>query len=236
MENSLIWIRLDSAESNKKAIHIAILYAPTATPHTSKQTSKISSFYEELNSAISSFRSHGHVILVGDFNARLGQMTGDHASNRNMTPFLDCLEEHCLTNVNITHCYGQYTFENQSNGSRSIIDFLLTDLPAESIKYHKVLPIILGTSSQSAHHPLFSVLRRPLSFQPVPTSYRSQWRAITYKSKDKFASSLSKELNVLPSEPKYKDLRSALNRANLVPWEEQNRNPKLAENHQSSKD
>ena len=64
MENSLVWIRLDKAEDKTKPIHIAIVYAPTATPWSNQQSTKISSFYEELNTTISLFRSHGHVILV----------------------------------------------------------------------------------------------------------------------------------------------------------------------------
>ena len=193
-------------------MHIVIVYAPTATPHSIQQTTKISNFYEELNTTISSFRSQGHVILVGDFNSRLGQIIGDHVSNRNKVPFLNYLEEHCLVNLNVTHCYGQYTIENLSNSSRSIIDYLLTDLPTESIERHEILPIILGVSSQSAHHPLFSVLRKSVLYRPVVRDYRPQWRAITDKNKDKFLSTLYKELGKLPRVPNYKELRSALNR------------------------
>ena len=105
--NSVLWINIVVGSKNRKIIHLAVVYAPTATPATNDQREKIQCFYEELNSSISKYRSLGSVILVGDFNARLGEVTGDHATNRNKTQFMACLEEHSLINHNIKHCFGQ---------------------------------------------------------------------------------------------------------------------------------
>ena len=212
-ENSLLWIRLDNVDSMKKVIYIAVVYAPTATPYNATQRTKIDNFYDELNTTIPRFQSKGHVLLVGDFNARLGVITGDHASNRNKEPFLNCLDEHRLTNVNVTHCWGQYTFENQSNLSRSIIDFLVTDLPTSNIKSHRVLPIIIGTSSQTAHHPLLSVFQISAKCESTHIRYRPKWRGLNNLNTDKFLSALQSELEMLQKLPTFNGLRRALNRA-----------------------
>ena len=74
-----------------------------------------------------------------------------------MLPFLEFLEDHpSLSNINTLKIYGQYTFVNISNGARSIVDYLLTDLPLSKVIEHKVLPGDLGTSAQTAHKALFS--------------------------------------------------------------------------------
>ena len=78
--------------------------------------------------------------------ARVGDISGDHATNSNMLPFLEFLEDHpSLSNINTLKIYGQYTFVNISNGARSIVDYLLTDLPLSKVIEHKVLPGDLGT-------------------------------------------------------------------------------------------
>ena len=105
--NSVLWIYIVVGSKNPKIIHLAVVYAPTATPATKDQREKIQCFYEELNSSISKYRSLGSVILVGDFNARLGEVTGDHATNCNETQFITCLEVYSLTNHKIMHCFGQ---------------------------------------------------------------------------------------------------------------------------------
>ena len=86
--------------------------------------------------------------MVGDFNARLGEITGDHASNSNKTAFLDFLENYGLININALKTFGQYTFHNISSGSRSIIDYFLSDMDESQIPVHLVIAGSLGTSTQ----------------------------------------------------------------------------------------
>ena len=157
----------------------------------------------------------GHRLLVGDFNALLGEITGDHASNSNKTAFLDFLGNHCLININVQKTFGQYTFHNISSGSRSIIDYLLTDMDESQIPVHVVLPGNLGTSAQSGHKALLSkVLIRVKKEEGNKQICRPRWRSINSKNSARFSNALKKELsNLSPDNCDYKALLAALNRA-----------------------
>ena len=113
---------------------------------------KKSSFWKELNGSTSAFQEKpGFRLLVGDFNARLGSVTGDHGANANKEQFLSFMYDHALINMNVVRSYGEYTFHNISNGDRSIIDYLLTDMGSFKVPEHVVLNGCLGTSAQTAH-------------------------------------------------------------------------------------
>ena len=144
---------LQNHENPQNDLYLCSVYAPHADSPTDKKTS----FNRELNGPTTEFQQKpGHVILVGDFNARLGESTGDHSSNSNKDAFVDFLETHSLINLNVLKTFGQYTFHNIRCGSRSIIDFLLTDLHESQIQAHIILSGSLGTSTQTGHKALLS--------------------------------------------------------------------------------
>ena len=148
-----MWIHLQNHENQLNDLYIYSVYAP----HSDSTIDKKISFYEELNGSTTELQNKpGHVILVGDFNARLGETTGDHSTNSNKGAFEDFLDTHSLINLNVLKTFGQYTFHNIRCGSRSIIDFLLTDLHESQIPTHIILPGSLGTSAQTGHKALLS--------------------------------------------------------------------------------
>ena len=69
------------------------------------------SFYKELNQTTSKFQDlPGNIILAGDFNARIGEFSGDHDTNSNMSSFLEFLEDHPpLINLNVLKNMGNIT-------------------------------------------------------------------------------------------------------------------------------
>ena len=211
--NSLLWTHLRHHLSPSKDLYICGVYAPTAN---SPQERKLS-FYGELSGTTSKFLDlPGHCILAGDFNARVGDISGDHATNSNMLPFLEFLEDHpSLSNINTLKIYGQYTFVNISNGARSIVDYLLTDLPLSKVIEHKVLPGDLGTSAQTAHKALFSKISLSLKEEHYkPTKRNPKWRILTEKNRERYTTSLKKELSKITVElVSYKTLIAAVNRA-----------------------
>ena len=85
VNNSILWVHLQHHISRSKDLYICGVYAPNASCIDSRKTS----FYEELNSTTFQFQKRpGHCILAGEFNARIGDISGDHATNSNMNPFL----------------------------------------------------------------------------------------------------------------------------------------------------
>ncbi|KAG2190955.1 hypothetical protein INT47_005772, partial [Mucor saturninus] len=67
-----------------------------------------------------------NIILLGDFNARLGNITGEknNTNNSRSIPFFNFITHHGLTIQNIDLAYGKHTFIN--NSGSSIIDFFIT--------------------------------------------------------------------------------------------------------------
>ena len=213
VSNSIIWIHLRHHVSSSKDLYICGVYAPTAT---SSNTKKVS-FWEELNSTTSDFQDQpGHCILAGDFNARIGDLSGDHATNSNMGPFMEFLDNHPpLTNINVLRTYGQYTFINISNGSRSIIDYLLTDLPVSKVSEHKVLHGNLGTSCQTAHKALLTkfLLKVKEEHYQHPNQ-KPKWRKISNQNRQRYYTALTSELSfLLEDSVSYTILISAINRS-----------------------
>ena len=81
---------------------------------------------------------------------------------------------------NLVTTYKNYTFRNISNGSCSIIDYLLTDLHSSRILEHKVLGGDLGTSAQTAHKALFSKIRITMKVKYHPRlRKRPAWHSLT---------------------------------------------------------
>ena len=109
-KNSILWIHLQHHKKSSKDLYICAVYAPQASCHKDKRID----FYDELDGLTSSFRDKpGYCILAGDFNARLGSITGDHASNLNKDAFLDFIHDNFLTNINISKTWGIYLAQYQ---------------------------------------------------------------------------------------------------------------------------
>ncbi|KAG2192983.1 hypothetical protein INT47_010365 [Mucor saturninus] len=67
-----------------------------------------------------------NIILLGDFNTRLGNITGEknNTTNSRSIPFFNFITHHGLTIQNIDLAYGKHTFIN--NSGSNIIDFFIT--------------------------------------------------------------------------------------------------------------
>ena len=83
-------------------------------------------FYDTLSIETKRFQKLGKVLLVGDFNARMGDLTGDHGECANGRR-LRALTLNCkLANLNQKFTKGQYTYKYR--GSKSIIDYALSNM------------------------------------------------------------------------------------------------------------
>lgn len=69
-------------------------------------------------------------ILCGDFNARMGDITGDHDTNTRGTLLKEWCEEHDFTILNSSLAHGQPTFLTWRNGREmsSIVDYFLSNI------------------------------------------------------------------------------------------------------------
>ena len=208
-------MHLQHHETNISDLYICTVYSP----HAESPKDKKNSFYTELNGSTTQFQNKpGQLIFIGDFNARLGAITGDHSTNSNKEAFMDFLNNHSLINLNVLKTFGQYTFHNIRCGNRSIIDFLLTDMEETQIPIHSILPGSLGTSAQTGHKALFSkiLVNVKQELQAKPSSI-PRWRAITAKNYERFIKDLKDELFKLsPEDYNYNTLLACLNRSKTI--------------------
>lgn len=140
--------------------------------------------------------TYDHLILCGDFNARLGNYVGDKRENTRYHLFLDFVHRHCLTLHNIQHAFGIPTFirGNEANPTdkSSIIDFFLTTHPVDTPGIfmdvhndvylgsdHKMVffsfPSLLAAPAITNTHP-----RRLWNIQKLKPSHRHPDRHIEY--------------------------------------------------------
>ena len=213
-EHNIIWVLLQHHETSTNDLYLCVVYAPQAYSTTSIK----SAFYDELNGTTAKFQEKpGHRIIVGDFNARLGSVTGDHSFNSNQKVFTEYINNRALRNINVIKAYGQYTFHNITTGDRSIIDYLLTDMSPPNILEHEVLDGALGTSAQTAHKALLSkVLITSKSTGCRNQCSRPKWRDVNESNRERYQENLNTELESMSTFNKarnYKNILASLNRA-----------------------
>ena len=115
-------------------------------------------FYDTFSSQFSRFASLGKVYLLGDTNARLGQLLNDRnvhgvfTTNSNNPLFLEFLQYSGLTILNSEFCMGIPTYQI-ANKKRSIIDLGLTN-SMESIHNFQIESSPFGVNCQTSHRAL----------------------------------------------------------------------------------
>ena len=211
-KNSIMWVHLQHHRSRISDLYICAVYAVHSGGHNDMRTS----FWKELGGSTTKFQEkQGSRILDGDFNSRLGPITGDHDTNANQDELLSFINDHSLLNMNIIRAFGKYTFHNISNGNRSIIDYLLTDMDECKIPEHEVLPGSLGTSAQTAHKAILSKIMISLkNSPPVSNKRKPRWRTLSEHNRELYILSLKQELSeIKPGHYKFQSLLAAINRA-----------------------
>ena len=128
-EHEVMWLKM-VGKGNINDTYFALVYCPCESSYS---VDIRRSWYTNLSEHCLKFNAKGDVILLGDFNARVGDIVGDTTSNSNGTLLLELLRlsfgdggddgYSCL--VNNTHgCHGKATREE--SGRSSIIDYFIS--------------------------------------------------------------------------------------------------------------
>ena len=128
-----VWMKVRS-ERGREALYIGCVYMPT----DSSSISVVDSCYERLKEDVLCFREKGKVVLLGDFNARVGRsvqiddvigMFGEDMRNTSGNKLLSFFNE-----VELMICNGrklvsepEWTRVRPSLKQKSIIDYIITD-------------------------------------------------------------------------------------------------------------
>ena len=120
-------IMLAEFDGNPKT-SVIVVYAPT----NCSSNEKAEEFFEELNNTISDIPAHNFLIVMGDFNARLGSDQGRYTyheeTNRNGKHMADLLAEHGLlaTNTMFQKKKGKlWTFKDRASDALRQLDYIL---------------------------------------------------------------------------------------------------------------
>ena len=128
-----VWMKVRGGRG-REALYIGCVYMPT----DSNSVSVMDSVYEQLKEDVLSFKQKGRVVLLGDFNARVGKsvdvddvigMFGEDFCNGNGNRLISLLNE-----VELVICNGrqvvsepEWTRVRPSLNQKSVIDYVLAD-------------------------------------------------------------------------------------------------------------
>jgi hypothetical protein len=152
--NGILWIRIRTHGGSD--VYIAVVYAPQAScPKFDREL-----FFDELRNHVSIYKKKGSVILMGDFNARVGLaskpndhvgMYGEPAKNANCALMWNLLKSENLYALNSRKA-GKGTFTRIRSGVKSILDYIVVD---ESIfsRQHSCT-VMEDLDCGSDHHPV----------------------------------------------------------------------------------
>ena len=147
---------------------------------TDSHFDEVNSFYAALAHDVLMYSAEGEILLLGDFNSRLGEITGDitpngkWATNKNFSLFQSFCTATGLDLINRKLAYGKPTFVRPAQSATSIIDFVLAT-PCLSTEISNFCVEILDTGSHVAHNTSITLAHpTSLSIQqqnPNPSNY-----------------------------------------------------------------
>ena len=108
-----MWIKIDNKQN--KPTFIGACYVK---PFTKVNEENITATFDELIESYTELNKKGNVSMCGDFNARLGDMSGDSMTNTNGTTAKSMMEFLQLENMNVIKQYGIPTFWDVKQGKK----------------------------------------------------------------------------------------------------------------------
>ena len=190
----ILWIKFPSKNKSSLPLFLAVTYC-----RTDSHPEEVNAFYAELAHATLQFQAFGNVLVVGDFNARLGKLTGDKkpagawAKNKNAPFFEAFIEATQMKLLNQAFAYGRPTFVRPSQRATSIIDLGCCSSDLE-VGMFRVEP--LDTGHYLAHntvirisHPISSPTQKP---PPPPLFF---YEHLSEKNEKRFFEKVLEELD-----------------------------------------
>ena len=183
--HNILWIKIPSNNLNSLPLYLAVVYC-----RTDSHPEEVNSFYADLAHATLQFQAFGNVLIVGDFNARLGKITGDTnpaggwAKNKNAPFFEAYIDATQLKLLNQMRAYGKPTFVRASQRATSIIDLACCS-PNLEVSNFAVEP--LDTGHFLAHNTVLTVSHSASApkqkLPPPPVFY---YEALSEKNEKRF--------------------------------------------------
>ena len=128
-DQEICWAKLKSGKNN---VFLGVFYGPQEnSPNEEVQTQ-----YANISTQVNKFKTRGHVILMGDFNAKLEIDDINQSQSRNGKYLKRTIEDTGTTAVSLKASKGIWTRVNRKNNrERSVIDYIImTDEIAQEIR------------------------------------------------------------------------------------------------------
>jgi exonuclease III len=199
---SLLWVQVGPPS---RPLFIGAVYGPQATE---KKDSRVA-FYQRLTSECLAFQSRGHVLVLGDFNARLDLTRvesehvgpyGEKKGNANGALFLDWLETANMFSLNgRRRDHGLYT--RIRGKEKSIIDYIVCD--EELFRVPREMHVLEGYDIGSDHRPLVATLQVATIDRTNPQGQRrlKTWRLRDPEIAQQYREALARRLSDRPRFP-----------------------------------
>ena len=132
-------------------------------------------FYAYLSEQFATFPKSSRVVLLGDFNARLGGFVGDSKINNSCAKFLSFLTFHNFDLLNKVFAFGVPTYSKpgKTKNGTSIIDFALS-CKNSGVNNFGVYPVPLGENAHTSHKIIEVKLRADLVIDQIETCPKQQ--------------------------------------------------------------
>ena len=158
-----LWLQLAPRTSGDKPTIVGVAYLPCNTNPAARKKRKL--IYANLSTHIRQYQAIGHVLVGGDFNARIAA-NGDAVNNTEGNQLKEFADDHRLTIANTMvadpvnnhgpRVIGKFT-RTELCGSKllqSTVDYVLVSKQSEQLLQHLTLVDDVAARVNSDHHPL----------------------------------------------------------------------------------
>ena len=217
-----VWMKV-RGERGREALYICCVYMPT----DSTSVPVIDSSYGKLKEDVLSFKQKGRVVLLGDFNARVGRsvdvddvigMFGEETCNASGNRLISFLNE-----VELVICNGrqlvaepEWTRVRPSLNQRSVIDYIITD--TQLMKESGAVQVDCTDIGASDHFLVWLELGRTTKCIKKGKRVIRRWhldRFVDDEVKAKYRDALRAEVNGFSESIKHR-VENGMNGSNLV--------------------
>ena len=166
-----IWLEVNSKRRGVAPIYIGLVYLP---PSTLTNTRDISATYAALHMDIARFQQHGQVVVMGDFNSKVGSAptAGQHIGQWGDIAAPDAAGQQLITLLKSTNLYtlnNRHPNSNPNNHTPAYTRRRLVTTGAQTQEQCSILDYVLAPAHLALHRPPCS---QPLSTLHIETGTR----------------------------------------------------------------
>ena len=141
--DNVMWLEVYAG----RKLACAVVYSRTSEERYGHVVDEL---YEFLVESVNKLKTSHEIVVMGDFNSRIGEIVGDRKVNENGKKFINFLETTGLAMLNTDYFFGVPTFLSADAEKSSIVDYVLVDSRLEDrIVEARVAPNDIGSDHRA---------------------------------------------------------------------------------------